>query len=221
MGPSARRDVRAVGLSPGTPNRASQMNRPPPRPARHRKAGYRIFGGPTWFAVVAVLVAALSSCSGQAPTLFPPTLERVGLIVTAEAHSGFVRFTLSDGGTWEARTGAYRAIGHDGGGGLLVAGRDQHGRFLAIFPTQDGLPSDCYVENATGVERDAYIELRGVLWDKAPDFTSAVPIPSVGGEYASGTRFCLNEFGRVAATVAPNRAVTPSADLIATTAPSP
>lgn len=89
-----------------------------------------------------------------------------------------------------------------GGFGLVIVGEDREGAFVAGFMTQDGLPSDCYVENGEGVERGSYIESSGVLWAKAPSFNSPIH-PALGESYPGGTRFCFNDRGLVATVIAP------------------
>lgn len=155
-------------------------------------------------AVRALLIAlVLYGCSAAPPApSAPPTLDVVGRISAVEIHTGFVRYGLADGSTWDFPDGTYRLVGDGGHGGrLLVVGRDSQGQFIATFMTQDGLPADCYFENATGIERGAYIELRGILWAKAPAFSSDVLVPPVGYAYLSGTRFCLDATARVTRAV--------------------
>lgn len=155
-------------------------------------------------AVRALLIAlVLCGCNAaQPPPSAPPTLDVVGLISTVEIHVGFVRYGLSDGSTWDYPDGTYRLVGFMGHGGkLLVVGHDSQGQFIATFMTQDGLPADCYFENATGIERGAYIELRGILWAKASGYSSSVLVPSFGHAYQAGTRFCLDATARVTRAV--------------------
>ncbi|MEP6470035.1 MAG: hypothetical protein ABJC24_09720 [Chloroflexota bacterium] len=102
------------------------------------------------------------------------------------------------------RTQSYRPLTPDdwGGFGLVILGDDQAGPFVAAFMAQEGLPSDCYVENGEGIERGSSIESSGVLWAKAPTFNSPVH-PALGESYPGGTRFCFNERGLVASVIAP------------------
>lgn len=155
-------------------------------------------------AVRALLIAlVLYGCNAAPPPPpAPPTLDVVGLISTVEIHNGFVRYGLADGSNWNFPDGTYRLVGFGGHGGkLLVVGRDSEGQFIATFMTQDGLPTDCYFENATGIERGAYVEMRGILWAKAPGLVSSVPVPPLGWAYPGGTRFCLSDAAQVTATV--------------------
>jgi len=80
--------------------------------------------------------------------------------------------TLTDGRSFTATRGDDRILGRPGGG-LVILGTDEGGRFLGGFPTQGGLPDDCYVDNSTGVDRGTFVELYGVLWRKSPEFVPA------------------------------------------------
>jgi hypothetical protein len=158
-----------------------------------------------WTAGRLLLTAVvLGSCSTQPGAPPPPTIEVVGLIRSVEIHPGFVRYLLEPDRVWDAQDGRYRVLRPGAGGGeLLLAGTDLQGSFVATFQTQDGLPSGCYVENAVGIERGAYLEIRGVMWAKEPGFASDPEIPARDAEYPSGTRFCFDAAGRVASAVGP------------------
>jgi hypothetical protein len=58
------------------------------------------------------------------------------------------------------------------------------------------LPPDCFRENDIGIERGKYIETEGVLWPKAPSFTSPIHA-DIGSAYPGGTRFCFNDHGLI------------------------
>ncbi len=95
-----------------------------------------------------------------------------------------VRIVFADGTVHEMPAG-FRQIGDSPDFGLGLIGFDARGPFVAAFPIQAGLPPDCYRENAEGIERGAYIETEGVLWSKAPSFTSPIH-PDVGSAYPGG-----------------------------------
>lgn len=151
-----------------------------------------------------VVAVGLVACTTERARPAPPTIEVAGLIETVEIHAESVRYRLADGRTWEAPNGVYRTVRPGStGGGLLVAGTDAAGRFVATFSTQDGLPKDCYVENATGIDWRDGIELRGIYWVKDAGFTSDVSVPEAGAAYPSGTRFCLDGGGRITSAIGP------------------
>jgi hypothetical protein len=88
------------------------------------------------------------------------------------------------------------------GGELEIIRSDADGPFLAGFTTRDGLPPDCYVDNAQGVNRGQYIELRGILWQKSPTIDDPEK-PGIGQAYPGGTRFCFGAAGAIFAVIAP------------------
>lgn len=112
-----------------------------------------------------------------------------------------VRYTFADGTVHEVPAG-YRQIGDSPGFGVVIIGSDGNGPFVAAFPTQAGLPPDCFRENAEGIDRGAYIETEGVLWSKAPTFTSPIH-PDVGSAYPGGTRFCFNDHALITEVIGP------------------
>jgi hypothetical protein len=124
--------------------------------------------------------------------------------VVAEAELGnTVRYVFTDGRTTEVVTANYRVLTpHGWDGELVVLGQDQAGDFVASFSTQADMPADCYVENSKGVDRGAYVQLRGVLWRKASGFQSATQPPN-GAAFPGGTRFCLDDQGLITNAVAP------------------
>jgi hypothetical protein len=146
-----------------------------------------------------VLLVALTGCSlGSSPAPSPPTIQAAGVATDVRIYQDHVRYAFADGSVHEVPL-SYRQIGH-GGFGLVIIGSDSGGPFIALFPTQGGLPADCYRENAEGIERGAYIQTQGVLWTKAPSFTSPVH-PDAGSAYPGGTRFCFNEQGLITTVI--------------------
>ncbi|MEO7332779.1 MAG: hypothetical protein ABIZ71_02425 [Gemmatimonadales bacterium] len=146
-------------------------------------------------AAVFALLVALTACgpaAGPAPS--PPAIQAVGVATEVRIYQDYTRYVFADGSVHEVPN-SYRQIGD--GGGLVIIGFDSQGPFVASFPIQGGLPSDCYRENAVGIERDAYIEAEGILWAKAPGFASA-DAPALDTEYPAGTRFCFNDRGLIA-----------------------
>ena len=103
------------------------------------------------------------------------------------------RYVFADGSVHDVPN-SYRPIGDPGE--LVIIGSDAQGNFVASFPLQGGLPPDCYRENAVGIERGDYIEAEGVLWAKAPDFTSLVQ-PAVGPKTASARASASTERGQI------------------------
>jgi hypothetical protein len=151
-------------------------------------------------ALAGAALLALSGCGKDAgPAPSPPTLQAVGVATDVRFYQDHTRFVFADG-TVQVVPASYRQIGESPGFGLIIIGLDDTGPFVASFPTQAGLPADCYRENRTGIERGAYIEMEGVLWAKAPSFTSAAA-PENGSAYPGGTRFCFNDRGLVAGVV--------------------
>jgi hypothetical protein len=151
------------------------------------------------------VAAAVLACSepGRLPptTLIPPVIEMAGIVADARSIDATSEYTLDDGRSFTVTRGPDRILGRPGGG-LVVLGHDRDGRFLAGFPTQGGLPDDCYVDNSEGVDRGAFVELYGVLWRKSPAFVAA-QLVRPDHEYPGGTRFCFNADGLVSGTVAP------------------
>lgn len=148
------------------------------------------------------LLAALTACSiGVSSAPSPPTLLAVGVATDIQIHRDYTRIVFADGSVHEVPN-SYRQVGESPGNSwLVIIGSDAHGSFLASFPTQGDLPPDCYRENAAGIERGEYIEAEGVMWAKAPDFSSSVQ-PAVGRDYPLGTRFCFDDRGLISKVVA-------------------
>ena len=151
-------------------------------------------------AATLALFVALTGCSlGSSPAPSPPTIQAVGVATDVRIYQDHVRYVFADGSVHEVPL-SYRQFGDGGLGGLVVIGSGSRGNFVASFPTQAGLPTDCYRENAEGIERGAYIQTQGVLWTKASSFTSTVH-PDAGSEYPGGTRFCFNEQGLITTVI--------------------
>lgn len=148
---------------------------------------------------VASLVALVRCGQEAGPAPSPPTIQAVGIATDVRFYPDFARIVFADGTVQDVPT-SHRQIGESPGLGLVIIGFDSTGPFVASFPTQDGLPADCYRANTTGIERGAYIEIEGVLWAKAPSFASAT-VPEIGSAYPGGTRFCFNDRGMVAAVI--------------------
>ena len=145
----------------------------------------------------------LVSCeSVSPPPPGPPVLEFVGKPRETRIAAATVTYVLADGGTLEVDVAGYRVLGpHEWSGELVILGSDADGMFVASFLPQDGLPDDCYVENEVGIDRGSYIEVRGVLWRKAPSFVAAEPV-TPDHRYPAGTRFCFEDSGEISSTIA-------------------
>ena len=129
-----------------------------------------------------------------------PTIRLAGRVADVEIGE-VVRYRLADGHDEEISPHTHRPLTEHGWSGeLIVIGSDSRGPFVAAFATQEGMPPDCYVENARGVDRGRHVEIGGLLWKKVPRFEGFVP---PGSPYPDGSRFCLDEGGRVASVVAP------------------
>jgi len=141
-----------------------------------------------------LMATALAGCGLLAsPPPDPPVIDHVA-VPTDVLIGQTVQYTFTDGAHLEVDPATYRTLTPHGWGvpgGLVIVGSDTSGLFVAAFSTQEGMPADCYVENAPGRARGAYIETRGVLWAKDP----SVPTRDDGSAYGSGTRFCFNERG--------------------------
>jgi hypothetical protein len=156
------------------------------------------------FAVLALALGGTGCVVTATPepvpaVLEPPEIEFAGLVTDVRIYADHVEFTDGAGEVHAVDLDAYRDVtGHDWSGPLLVLGSDASGGFVASFPTQDGLPPDCYRETVMGRDRGAHIEINGVLWRKSPAFVGTIPY---GATYPPGTRFCFDEEGRVASLI--------------------
>jgi hypothetical protein len=135
------------------------------------------------------------------PPSAPPVIEFVGKPSETRIGATSVTYVLADGGTLEVDVAGYRVLGpHDWSGELVILASDAEGMFVASFLPQEGLPHDCYVDNEVGIDRGSYIEIRGVLWRKAPSFLAAEPV-TPDRRYPAGTRFCFDDSGEITSTV--------------------
>jgi hypothetical protein len=149
---------------------------------------------------IVALGIALAGCGatgGPAPS--PPRIQAVGVATDVRIYADHIRYVFADGSVHEV-TADYRQMGDGGGFGLVVIGSDAEGAFVVTFPTQGGLPADCYRDNGVGIERGDHVELWGVLFAKAPGFPSEAE-PEIGAAYPAGTRFCLNDRGLVTSVI--------------------
>lgn len=153
--------------------------------------------------LVVMGASLLGACESiPPPPAAPPAIEFVGVPEENRIGPTAVTYVLADGGTLEVEMAGYRVIGPaDWSGELVILASDAEGLFVASFMTQGGLPDDCYVENAVGIDRGGYIESRGVLWRKAPSFAAAVSVPP-DHAYPAGTRFCFDASGEITTTIA-------------------
>ncbi len=153
-----------------------------------------------------LVASTLSACSGSQglppTTLSPPAIEAVGIVSSSTTDSATATYVFTDGRTFSTSTVERRLLTPSWSGKLVIAGNDQTGHFLAAYSTQQGLPEDCYVDNTPGIDRGVFIELRGVLWPKAPAFTAAQPrVADVA--YPDSTRFCFDGTGEIKQTIGP------------------
>jgi hypothetical protein len=152
---------------------------------------------------IGALVSACAVAPTPSPTigqLEPPVIEFVGLVNDGRVFDDRFEFTDASGAV-HSITGAdlYRQLNEHGCcGPLLVLGHDAEGAFMVSFPTQGGLPEDCYVENGAGIDRGSHIEIRGVLWRKAPGLEGSARF---GSSYPAGTRFCFDDAARITSIV--------------------
>lgn len=125
---------------------------------------------------------------------------RIGRAESIDASDEQIKIRYDDGRGAAVLLAGRRLI-NGGTGDIVIIGHDDRGAFVAGYMRQDGLPSNCFVDNAPGVDRGDYIELRDILWSKASYFSSAVAVQA-DHAYPGGTRFCFNEMGLIWATVA-------------------
>jgi hypothetical protein len=164
---------------------------------------------------VAVIVGTflLAGCGAVEPppsplpstSLSPPTFEAIGILADERISDPDRTYVLADGRSFDVSMVQTRMLFDDGGGvgQPFIKGRDETGPFVGIFGLQDGLPDGCYIPGigARGIDRGIYIEIKGVLWRKAPSFDPASAPGSNGTPYPSSTRFCFDDQARVTATV--------------------
>lgn len=150
---------------------------------------------------VGLVAALIAACQATAP-LQPPTIVRAGVAASVSTDGSAVHITFVVGPPVTLSLDGLRLVTGGVGGELQIIGSDADGPFLAGFTAQDGLPPDCYVDNAQGINRGQYIELRGILWQKASAIDDPEK-PGVDQAYPGGTRFCFGESGAIFAVIAP------------------
>jgi hypothetical protein len=154
------------------------------------------------FITFLLLVAVLSwACAAPAITPRPPLIEAAGKVSSVNVSNDTIDYVFTDGRHFNFSTNDRRLLTPTAGGEMAILGVDATGPFAAAYTTQGGLPADCYVDNSAGVDRGPYIELRGVLWQKAPTFEPAQEV-GLNGTYPRATRFCFNEPGQMTRTFA-------------------
>ena len=156
---------------------------------------------------------ALAGCSAVEPTpsplpstsLSPPIFEAIGILADERISDPDRTYVLADGRSFEVSMVHTRLLFDDGGGigQPFIKGWDETGPFVGIFGLQDGLPDGCNIAGigARGIDRGIFIEIKGVLWRKAPSFDPASAPRSSGTPYPSSTRFCFDDHARVTAIV--------------------
>src|SRR5690242_13685109 len=116
-----------------------------------------------------IAIAALGCGSAPAPSGGPAIIDEAGLVTSQGTDGRQNHYVFSDGRSAYVLLIGRRLI-NSALGDVVVIGHDTNGPFLAAFTNQDGLPGNCYVDDAQGIDRGAYIELRGILWTKATQF---------------------------------------------------
>jgi hypothetical protein len=165
-------------------------------------------------AILVALVVLAGACSPSVPTeppadpstqpLSPPTLEVLGTFAGEEIADPDRTYILADGRRLHVSIDTTRVLFDGGGlGQPVVLGSDANGEFVAVFTHQNGVPADCHLPGiaAVGIERGAFIEIKGILWRKSPSFRSPVAVPPNGREFSSSTRFCFNDQAQVASII--------------------
>lgn len=158
----------------------------------------------TWLAAVVFLLASCAISQGVetppplSPIPGPSEIRAIGTIVGESSRDSTTEFKLSDGRVITVDFATTRQIGQPGGSpAILVLGHDDEGDWVAEVGHQDGTPEGCHVLNQLGYELGDSLAIGGIRWLKAPRFRANVPQPRLGQPYADGTRFCLDDLGRV------------------------
>jgi hypothetical protein len=156
-------------------------------------------------AVAGITVAVFGGCSLASPTRAPspPTIRAIGILADVQISDPDRTYILDDGRTFDVSTRTTRLLFDGGPGQPFVLGTDGAGQFVAVFAHQDGLPEGCYIPGigAHAIERGAYVEIGGVLWQKAPTFQSPVALPGLGASFDTSLRFCFDEQAQVTSIV--------------------
>lgn len=104
-------------------------------------------------AFVAVLLLVMTGCTlGVSPEPSPPTIQAVGVATDIRFYPGYVRIAFADGTVHEVPAG-YRQVGDSPSFNVVIIGSDSTGPFVASFPTQAGLPPDCFRKHAVGIRQ--------------------------------------------------------------------
>lgn len=154
-------------------------------------------------ALVAMLTVACNSLGESTPPqAASSTFDVVGVVTGHSVTSNRLIFDLEGGDTVEFDRDVVRVLFESGAAPrLLISGRDKSGDWLVVVGGQEGMPSDCSVVNAAGIEWGKRIDLFGILWPKSDAFQVDMPLPALGSPYPDGTRFCLDASARVAAAI--------------------
>ena len=166
-----------------------------------------VVGGRITIILGLFLVAACAEVELSPPPrpLSPPTFEAIGILADERVSDLDRTFILTDGRRFDISMLQTRLLFDDGGGigAPFVLGSDGTGPFVGIFGRQDGLPDGCNIAGigAEGIDRGPFIEIKGVMWRKAPTFDPASAPPSSGTPYQSSTRFCFDDHAQVTSTV--------------------
>ena len=165
-----------------------------------------VVGGRITIILAAVLVAACSHVepSPPPPPLSPPSFDAIGILADERVSDPDRTYILADGRRFDVSMLQTRLLFDEGGGigAPFVLGSDETGSFVGIFGRQDGLPDGCNIAGigGRGIDRGTFIEIKGVLWRKAPLFDPASAPSSSGTPYPSSTRFCFDDHARVTST---------------------
>lgn len=152
-------------------------------------------------AVATLVVACGEAKPAQRPS--PPALEAVGVVVDELYFDDRTVFKLVDGTVWERRNDQFRfRYQYSARSTLFVSGTDAEGTYVYLIGGSRDIPAECrHAIGWGGREWGDGIEVEGLLWMKAPAFSTSVdPVP-VGIEYPTTIRFCLDDRARVIAAV--------------------
>jgi len=151
---------------------------------------------------IVLAVSLLGGCTSDPAPSPPgaPTIQAIGILVEEHIADPNRTYILADGRTFEVSIETTRVLFEGGLGQPFVLGTDASGPFVGVFSHQDGLPEDCHLAGTgpDAIERGAFIEIKGVLWRKAPSFVPSTDLPAVGTRYDGSNRFCFNDQSEVA-----------------------